>query len=175
MAKSTDLVLRDFQDETTLVSLEAILRGDQPIAEYTFEERDTSSAQGEILNQILNATDDDELENIGQANGWQNYLGVPMGIWGFRPFPSEKEGEGPPFYLLVNVTNGISGDELTVSIGSWGVIAQLINLAKRGKIPGAVRILVKGEETKAGRNPLRLVSTEREKDERLAAKAKERL
>lgn len=98
-----------------------------------------------------------------------------MEIQSFRPLPSEKEGEGPPFYLLCEVTNVVTGDELAVSIGSWGVIAQLINLAERGRIPGAIRILTKGEETKAGRNPLKLVSTQREIDERQAAKAKERL
>jgi len=176
MAKGTELVsLKDNQDIATLDILKEILRGNAQLSDYSFAKASGSDAQKDILERILNASDDDEAENIGQALGWQNYLGQPMGILSFRPAPSEKEGDGPPFYLLVDIKNMISGDELTVSIGSWGVIAQLINLAERGKIPGAIRILEKGEETKAGRNPLRLVSTQREIDERMAAKAKERL
>ena len=176
MAKGTELVvLSGSSDIATLDNLEEILRGNAKLSDYEFEEVDTSNAQQDILENILNATDDDEAENTGGALGWQNYLGIPMTIHSFRPLPSEKQGEGPPFYLLCDLTNGVTGDNLTVSIGSWGVLAQLINLAKRGKIPGAIRILTKGEETKAGRNPLRLVSTQSEIDSRMAEKAKERL
>jgi|SRR5215475_2086292 len=176
MAKSTDLVvLSGNTDVATLDALKDVLRGNSNINDYDFEEVDTSNAQQDILERILNATDDDEAENIGGALGWQNYLGVPMIIQSFRPLPTEKKGDGPPFYLLCEVSNVITGDNLTVSIGSWGVLAQLINLAERGKIPGAVRILTKGDETKAGRNPLKLISTESEINERAAAKAKERL
>jgi hypothetical protein len=176
MAKGTELeVLSNNTDMGTVMSLEAVLKGDANLDNFEFEQVVNENAQQDILEKILNATDDDEAENVGGALGWQNYLGIPMLIHGFRPLPTEKKGEGPPFYLLCELTNGVTGDNLTVSIGSWGVLAQLINLAKRGKIPGAVRILTKGEETKAGRNPLRLVSTESEINERIAAKAKERL
>lgn len=176
MAKGTDLVvLSGSSDIATLDILKEILRGNAKLSDYEFEQVDNENAQQDILERILNASDDDEAENIGGALGWQNYLGIPMTINSFRPLPSEKQGDGPPFYLLCELENMVTGDELTVSIGSWGVLAQLINLAERGKIPGAIRILTKGEETKAGRNPLKLVSTQREIDERVAAKAKERL
>lgn len=176
MAGSKELVaLRGSADIATLDILKEILRGNASVSDYKFVDVSGAEAQQSIMERILAATDDDEAENIGGAQGWQEYLGVPMEIQSFRPLPSEKEGEGPPFYLLCEVTNVVTGDELAVSIGSWGVIAQLINLAERGRIPGAIRILTKGEETKAGRNPLKLVSTQREIDERQAAKAKERL
>lgn len=176
MAGSKELVaLRGSADMATLDILKEILRGNAKVTDYKFVDQSGSDAQQSIMERILNAADDDEAENIGSAIGWQKYLGVPMEIHSFRPLPSEKEGDGPPFYLLCELTNMITGDALAVSIGSWGVVAQLINLAERGKIPGAIRILEKGEETKAGRNPLRLVSTQREIDERTAAKAKERL
>lgn len=176
MAKGTELeVLSSNTDMGTVMSLEEVLKGNADLKNFQFEQVDNENAQQDILEKILNASDDDEAENVGGALGWQNYLGIPMTIQGFRPLPSEKQGDGPPFYLLCELTNMVTGDNLTASIGSWGVLAQLINLAKRGKIPGAIRILTKGEETKAGRNPLRLVSTQREIDERTAAKAKERL
>jgi len=176
MAKGSELeVLSSNTDIGTLMSLEEILKGNANIENFEFEQVDNENAQQDILNRILNASDDDEAENVGGAMGWQNYMGYPMVIHSFRPLPSEKKGDGPPFYLLCELSNTVTGDNLTVSIGSWGVLAQLINLAKRGKIPGAVRILTKGEETKAGRNPLKLISTESEINERIAAKAKERL
>lgn len=176
MAGSKELVaLRGSADVATLDILKEILRGNAEVTDYQFVDQTGIEAQASIMERILNASDDDEAENIGSAMGWQNYLGIPMEIHSFRPLPSEKEGEGPKFYLLCELTNMITGDKMAVSIGSWGVIAQLINLAERDKIPGAIRILVKGEETKAGRNPLRLISTEREVQERTAAKAKERL
>jgi hypothetical protein len=176
MAPSKELVtLSGNKDIATLDALSEILRGNAPLSDYDFEIVDNENAQQDILERILNADDDDEAENIGGALSWQNYLGIPMMIHAFRPMPSEKKGDGPPFYLLCELTNGVTGDNLTVSIGSWGVIAQLLNLAKRDKIPGAVRILTKGEETKAGRNPLKLISTQSEIDERAAAKAKDRL
>lgn len=173
MAK--ELALRGSADVETLNVLKEILRGNAKVTDYKFVDQTSSEAQQSILERILNASDDDEAENIGGAMGWQQYLGVPMEIQSFRPLPSEKDGDGPKFYLLCELTNMITGDELAVSIGSWGVIAQLINLAERGKIPGAIRILERGEETKAGRNPLRLVSTQSEISERAAGKAKERL
>lgn len=176
MASSKDLVvLSGNTDLATLDNLAEILRGNAKVEDFEFEQVDNENAQQDILERILNATDDDEAENIGGALSWQNYMGVPMMIQSFRPLPSEKMGDGPPVYFLCELTNMVTGDNLTVSIGSWGVLAQLINLAKRDKIPGAIRILTKGEETKAGRNPLRLESTESEKNERMAAKAKERL
>lgn len=176
MASSKDLVvLSGNTDVATLDTLTEILKGNAKIEDYEFEQVDNENAQQDILERILNATDDDEAENVGGALGWQNYLGIPMIIHSFRPLPSEKKGDGPPFYLLCELGNVVTGDQITASIGSWGVLAQLINLAKRGKIPGAVRILTKGEETKAGRNPLKLVSTQSEIDERVAAKAKDRL
>lgn len=175
MAKGAELVLRGSADMATLDILKEILRGNAEVKDYKFVDQTGSEAQQSIMERILNATDDDEAENIGGAMGWQKYLGVPMEIQSFRPLPSEKDGEGPAFYLLCELTNMMTGDELAVSIGSWGVIAQLINLAERGRIPGAIRILEKGEETKAGRNPLRLVSTQREIDERMSAKVKENL
>jgi hypothetical protein len=184
MAKGTDLVaLRGSADVATLDILSEILlvsakdkvKAKEMMEGYQFADASGGDAQESILKRILNATDDDEAENIGAAIGWQKYLGIPMQIQSFRPLPSEKEGEGPPFYFLCELTNMITGDDLAVSIGSWGVLGQLINLAKRDMVPGAIRILEKGDETKAGRNPLRLVSTQREIDERTAAKAKERL
>lgn len=175
LSNNLDIATVDTLANILAVSAKNKNEGVALLNEYEFEATDGSEAQSQILDQILNATDDDELENIGGAAGWQNYLGIPMEIQGFHPAKSEKEGDGPPFYLLCDLGNVVTGDILTLSIGSWGVIGQLLNLAKRGKIPGAIRILTKGEETKAGRNPLKLISTQREIDERMAAKAKERL
>src|SRR5437879_1578876 len=152
MAKGTDLVaLRGSADVATLDILKEILRGNAKVTDYQFVDTSSGDAQKSIMERILNASDDDEAENIRGAIGWQKYLGIPMQIQSFRPLPSEKEGEGPPFYLLCELTNMITGDDLAVSIGSWGVVAQLINLAEREQIPGAVRVLGKGDETEAGR------------------------
>lgn len=173
-AKSKELEVRQASDIEALNELEEILRGNQTVEGVEVSD-DPAAAQARILEQLLNATDDDELEAVGKSTPWNTLLGVPMQINGWRWRPSEVEGDGPPIYAIVDVTNVQTGDTLSVTIGSWGVLAQLINLQKRDKIPGAVRILEKGEATKGGFHPLRLVSTERERDERAQAKIKERM
>src|SRR5215510_13319116 len=106
MAKSTDLVvLSGNTDVATLNSLKEILRGNASLDDFEFEQVDNENAQQDILERILGASDDDEAENIGGALSWQNYMGVPMVIHSFRPLPSEKKGDGPPFYLLCELSN----------------------------------------------------------------------
>src|SRR5215475_13210024 len=132
MAKSTDLVvLSGNTDVATLDALKDVLRGNSNINDYDFEEVDTSNAQQDILERILNATDDDEAENIGGALGWQNYLGVPMIIQSFRPLPTEKKGDGPPFYLLCEVINEITQENWPLSSGGCFGPAQNSRHAER--------------------------------------------
>jgi hypothetical protein len=143
---------------------------------YTIEES-AEDVQARMFEQQLNAADDDELEAVGKSVSWSSLTGVPVEIHGFDWRASEKkEGGGPPIYAVVTLTRLDTGQSLVVTCGSWGVWASLINMAERGKIPGAIRILEQGDETKGSQNrPLRLVSTKSEKDQRTAEKIKDRL
>lgn len=174
MSKEIDTLPKAEMDR--YLEMEVILRNNELPDGYDVKD-DPSEVQSRMFAQQLDAADDDELENVGTSNPWVNYLGIPVEINSIDWRPSDKkDGGGPPIFAVVNVTNMITGDSMTVTCGSWGVWASLINMAKRGKIPGAIRILEEGAETATNKNkPLRLVSTDREKQERAAAKAKDRL
>jgi hypothetical protein len=153
-----------------------ILRSGKLPDGYTVEES-TEDVQARMFEQQLNATDDDELEAVGKSVSWSSLTGVPVEIHGFDWRASEKkEGGGPPIYAVVSLTRLDTGDSVVVTCGSWGVWASLINMGERGKIPGAIRILEQGDETKGSQNrPLRLVSTKSEKEQRIAEKVKDRI
>jgi hypothetical protein len=173
---SDDIVPVSKSEIARFDEMEEILRNKTLPDGYTVSET-TEDIQARMFEQQLNASDDDELESVGTSSPWTSLLGIPVSINSIDWRPSDKkDGGGPPIFAVVNVTRGDTGDNLTVTCGSWGVWASLLNLAKRGLIPGAIRILEEGAETKESKNkPLRLVSTKREQDERRAAKVKERL
>lgn len=169
----TQIEVKESTDLEATNQLKEILRGNIDVSEFRAVDEDPAAVQRRIVEQYLNATDEDELENTAAATPWQQLLGVPVEIHSWRWRPSEIEGNGSPVYVIVDVTDTINGNSYTVTCGAYGVIAQMIKLQEMGKIPGAVRRLVEGGQTKAGYRPLSLVSTERELAERAEAKAKE--
>lgn len=176
MAQGKEVATLPESEIVRFSEMEEILRNGKLPDGYEVSE-DATDVQKRMFEQQLGASDDDELEAVGTSTPWANLLGIPVQILSVDWRPSDKkDGGGPPIFAVVNVTRGDTGDTLTVTCGSWGVWASLLNMAKRGLIPGAVRMLIEGEETKANKNkPLRLVSTEREKQDRMQAKVKDRL
>lgn len=126
-----------------------------------------------IVAQLLAAGSDEELENFGNAEGWREFMGVPFELHGFRWLPSDYAGEGgSAIYFVVQATNLESGERQTLTTGSMNVLAQLTNMAERGTLVGAVRMLTKAErDTKGGFRPYWLVTPEKVKAETAAAKA----
>jgi hypothetical protein len=141
-----------------LNELDRILRtGIGPSAEVV---EDPDELHRQIVAELLDAESDDELEQVGSAEGWQTLEGIPVAIQGFRWRPSEYK-EGPPVFCVVYATRMDDGSRVVLTVGSAGIMAQLTNLARRGRLPGAVRMLVRAEKpSKGGFYPLRLATPE---------------
>jgi hypothetical protein len=122
---------------------------------------DPDQISRQIIEELLSAETDEELERVGGAKGWMEYEGVPVEIGGFRWRKSDYT-EGAPIYLVVFATDMRDGERLTLTTGSKNVIAQLINLARRDRFP-AVRMLTRADKpTAKGFYPLWLSSTPEE-------------
>lgn len=167
--EGTSIAVREAE---TLAKLEAALRSDNPL-----DMPEIVTDPGEVARQmrirLLDAETDEELEETGEAQGWGELSGVPIRISGFRFLPSDANPD--TFYFVVFGERLDDGENVVLTTGSDSVMATLINLAKRGKIPGAVRILtIADKPTKSGFYPHKLVSTpeerERRKAERVAAR-----
>lgn len=135
---------------------------------------DPDAISKQILSELLAAETDEELEQVGSATGWLDYEGVPVEVRGFRWRKSDYT-EGAPIYLIVFGTDMRNGDALTLTTGSKNVIAQLINLGSRDRLP-CVRVLTRADKpTAQGYYPLWLTSTpeevQRRRDDRAAAAA----
>lgn len=121
-------------------------------------ESDPDAAYLEIIRDLMDAEDDDELEFVGNAIGWQELEGVPVEIHSFKWRPSEFD-QGPPVYLIVFGYRMDDGKRVVLTTGSAGVMAQLWNLAKRDRLP-AIRKLVRSTKPTGKNNtyPLRLAT-----------------
>lgn len=148
----TDLIVRSSSDIAQLNELERILLTDETVEVVD----DPALMAKEIVAQLLGAETDEELESFGEAIGWRDLQGVPIEIHGFRWRPSEFQGEGgASVFFVVEGTRLDDGDRVVLTTGSRNVLAQLTNLAKRGRIPGAIRMITKADKaTKQGFYPL---------------------
>jgi len=146
--RSTDLVAINELEE-------ALLSGIAPME----VEQDPEEVSREIVAALLAAESDEELERL-EAESWgpskgsptkppsPGYLGVPFEIHSFVWRPSTFE-EGQPVFLVVRALRLDDGSPHVLTIGSAQVMAQLANLAKRGRLP-VIRELA-GTETKQKR------------------------
>lgn len=152
--------------------LREILRAENPLEYEVLTDPAEISRQMRI--QLMEAADDDELESFGDATSWGELEGVPVEIQGFKVNPSTIEG-GSGIYFVVFANRMDTGERVVLTTGSDAVMAQVYNLAKRGKIPGCIRILeVADKTTRSGYKPHRLVSTATEVEERKRARLAER-
>ncbi len=118
---------------------------------------DPGEISRQIIDQLLAAGSDAELQAFGNAEGWREHLEVPMELKNFKWLRSTIEGDGLPVYVVVQATDLTTGEARTLTCGSANVLAQLSNMARRGTLVGGVWMLVQSEQpTKAGYRPLML-------------------
>lgn len=172
MTKSQELVVRSSSDVAQLDELEAILlREKEPPTIVD----DPDEISREIMLRLLSAETDAELESFGSAVGWRDLMGVPIEIKGFTWRPSKYDGEdsegatGPAVFFVVQGTRLDTGEPVVLTTGSGNVLAQLVNMAKRRTLVGAVRMIEEGSKTTRGFNPLWLVTPPQPRLEALKA------
>lgn len=157
---STELVSAHSSTElASLDEFDSIILGMSQAPEV---EDDPDAISREIVMQLLSATTDAEL-SLQKATGWRDLLDVPVEIRGFRWRKSDYT-EGAPVYVLVQGTRLDTGEYLpAITTGSYNVLAQLSNLARRGQLPGAVWQLTESDKATArGFKPLWLTKTPEE-------------
>lgn len=151
MQSSTDVASLDKLDEI-------LLTGDVGGVEVI---DDPAEISRQIVAQLLAAESDGALQDFGNAEGWGDYLNVPMELHGFRWRVSEFEGEGAPIYFVVDAIKLDDGSRRVLTTGSMNVLAQLSNMARRGTLAGGVWMMVEADKpTRAGFKPRWLVQPE---------------
>lgn len=149
-------------DLSSLDTLGGILTSGQQI-EWDDTEDDGAEIARQIVAQILAADSNDEVLSLSdsEATGWGDLLGVPVELEGFSARPSTFEGEGPGIFMVVYGTRLDEGERVVLTTGSLNIMAQLVNMAKRGELTGSIVAAKRSEkQTRRGFYPLWLVAAE---------------
>ncbi len=159
----TELDVRSSADMAQLDDLRRILILNEPVDDVVDE--DPEQISREIVMQLLAATSDDELQAIGNAQGWRELIGVPVVLKGFRWRPStfrtdDGKVQGSAVFFVVQGVNRETGEQLILTTGSRNVLAQLCNLAQRGTLVDSVWKLTELGKTRGGFTPLCLVKVD---------------
>lgn len=158
MADSQEMVVHSHADTASLDLLDEILLTGELNIEIVDDPNEISRS---IVAQLLQAGDDEELQNFGNATGWRELIDVPVELHGFRWQASSFEGEGSPVYFIVSATRMDTGERVTLTTGSMNVLAQLSNMARRGTLLGSVWMIHQADNpTRQGYRPLWLVQPE---------------
>lgn len=157
MTQTQALVARSSTDIAGLDELDMILRTGEVNAEVIDDPDQISKS---IIDQLLGAETDEQLQDFGNAQGWKNLIGVPIELRGFRWRQSDFE-EGAPIYFIVAGTRLDTGEQVTLTTGSLNVLAQLSNMARRQTLAGSVWQLHQSDKpTKSNFYPMWLVQPE---------------
>ena len=143
MTDSQSLVVRHSTDIASLNEIEQALRTGVAPEE---RERDPEDVAREMIEQLLTAESDEELERP-EAEGWGEFVGVPFEVQSFVWRPSSYE-DGQAVFLVVRALDPRDGRLRVLTTGSGQVIAQLVNRAKRGTLPAILELVA--NETKKG-------------------------
>jgi hypothetical protein len=155
--QATELTTRPSTDLEALNEFNQIILGQREAPPVEIVE-DPQEISREIMMQLLSAESDEELQNFGNAVSWRELLGVPVHIKGFRWRPSSFD-EGGPVYVVVQGFRTDTGEQVILTTGAANVLAQLSNLAQRGRLgePDCVWSIEEAEkQTQRGFTPLHL-------------------
>ena len=134
----------------SLEELEAILMDELEPPEVS---TDPEAISREILTQILQAETDDDMLSVGSATSWQELLGVPVEIRGFRWLPSRYD-QGAKVFFVVTGTRLDTGEAVVLTTSGQNVLGMLINLQRRKRFPSVWRLVEAEKETSRGFKPL---------------------
>lgn len=154
MAKTQTLTVRSSQELAQIDELEKLLISGEKVEQTIVS--DPAQVSREIIAELLAAESDDDLFAGRNAIGWRELPGLPIELAGFNWRPSTLE-EGSNIFFVVRGTRMDTGEKVVLTTGAGNVLAQLVNMAKRGTMVGAVVKLVEAKNpTRAGFRPLSL-------------------
>lgn len=117
---------------------------------------DPEAIQREIMEQIWNASSDEELLLVGQATPWQDLLGVPVEVTHFTWRKSQYD-QGAKVFFVVQATRLDDGEKLVLTTSGKNVIMALANIARRDAFPFRGMLQKAEKPTANGYHPLWLV------------------
>ena len=151
--KKTDIVTVDEALSSALVL--AYLDNPGGVEIQMFEE-DPDEVRRRIEAQLLGASSLDELLGERELTSGKSFVNKPFEARGVSWRHSDIEGEGLPFYAIVDAVTP-NGEVLQISVGARSVVQKLAIMESRGWLPAWVRI-TEGKTTPNGYKPLDLVS-----------------
>lgn len=122
----------------------------------TLFEEDPDEVRRRIEAQLLSATSLDELLGERSLTPGKTFVNKPFEARGVSWRHSDIEGEGLPFYAIIEAVTP-DGELLQISCGARSVVQKLAIMESRGWLPAWVRI-VEGKTTPSGYKPLDLVA-----------------
>lgn len=114
---------------------------------------DPEAISREIMQQLFDAESDADMEIVGNATSWQDLLGVPVELHGFRWRPSAYD-QGAKVFVVVVANRMDNGEKVVLTTGAQNVLAALANFERRKRWPVVVRLLESEKETAKGFRPL---------------------
>jgi hypothetical protein len=156
LSQSQELAIRSSSDATSLDLFDECLRTGKRVELLD----DPETIQRQIIEQLLSAATDEDLEPV-EPIGWRELEGVPIEVRNFQWRPSEFDEEGSSsVFVVVFGTRLDNGDPVALTTGARNVLAQLSNLARRGRFPVIRSIRESEKATKRGYHPLWLYTPE---------------
>lgn len=140
---SKELSIIDTPDE----AIEA-LRG-----KITVKVEDPAEIQRQMMERILDSDNVDAILGRNAATHAQDVIDRPLELRAVR-FLRSKFKDGIPVFAVLEVTDGVSGDELAVTCSAQNVMTQAAMLWKLDALPITVRICRSEEPTANGYYPL---------------------
>lgn len=134
----------------SLEELEAILMDELEPPEVS---TDPEAISREIMQQILKAETDEDMLAIGQATSWQELMGIPVELRKFHWLPSRYD-QGAKVFFVVTGTRLDNGENVVLTTSGLNVLAQLVNLQRRGRFPSVWKLVQAERETQRGFKPL---------------------
>ena len=117
---------------------------------------DPEAIQREIMEQIWNASSDEELMLVGQATPWQELLGVPVEILNFV-WRNSRYDQGAKVFFVCQANRLDTGERVVLTTSGKNVIMALCNIARRDAFPWKGILQQAEKPTAQGFHPLWLV------------------
>jgi hypothetical protein len=126
-----------------------------PSVSITFDQ-DPEAIRSRLDAQVLNAESAEELFGGSEVIAAKQFLNKPFGLLSVDFLPSDIEGEGLPFYAILQIVDG-NGERHTLSCGARSVVQKAAVAQANGWLPRWLKI-TEGKQTAAGYKPLDLVA-----------------
>lgn len=132
---------------------------DKIIAEVEQLPESADDGQWNIVEQLLTATDMDDLNRPWEATSGKTLAGRRLQVTGVKRRPSAYEG-GPEIFLVIDSIDLNSGEALTWTSSALAVIIQLAVAYNRGWLPLVAEVTAARKPTKRGFIPYHLTITQ---------------